>query len=252
MPNMTGLQLLEASCEQRRQGDIRLHHHRGDARHARQGHRCRREISHLQTLHAGVVQRATRRPHSLIVTTEPNCHGHRLPLARRRKDSPDLGHAVRRTGRQARRHFRSDAGGRRLVRRVRRRCRRSPWRCAARMRILRRVSAARFSMLPVAAAKDAAKARELTDVMIENVREIMNICTRLVMDATSPHLKLDQIYPAKSLPAAARHCSAPARGGANFRCSCRNTAAACSPFCPRDPAARRAAVHAQDRRPHSR
>jgi hypothetical protein len=39
--------------------------------------------------------------------------------------------------------------------------------------------------------------------MIENVREIMNICTRLVMDAKSPHLKLDQLYPTKSLPAAA-------------------------------------------------
>jgi hypothetical protein len=53
---------------------------------------------------------------------------------------------------------------------------------------------AAFSMLPVNAAKE---------VMTENVREIMNICTRLVMDNTSPHLKLDQIYPVKSLPAAA-------------------------------------------------
>ena len=60
-----------------------------------------------------------------------------------------------------------------------------------------------LSMLPVAVAKDAAKARQLTEVMVENVREIMNICTRLVMDATSPHLKLDQLYPAKSLPAPA-------------------------------------------------
>jgi hypothetical protein len=57
-------------------------------------------------------------------------------------------------------------------------------------------------MLPVAAAKEAAKARELTDVMMENVREIMNICTRLVMDATSPHLKLDQLYPVNALPPA--------------------------------------------------
>ena len=62
---------------------------------------------------------------------------------------------------------------------------------------------AAFSMLPVGAAKEAAKARELTGVMIDNVREIMNICSRLVMDATSPHLRLDQIYPAKSLPAPA-------------------------------------------------
>jgi hypothetical protein len=60
---------------------------------------------------------------------------------------------------------------------------------------------AAFSMLPVAAAKDAAKWRELTDVMVDNMREIMNICTRLVMDATSPHLKLEQIYSIKSLAA---------------------------------------------------
>jgi hypothetical protein len=39
--------------------------------------------------------------------------------------------------------------------------------------------------------------------MVDNMREIMNICSRLVMDATSPHLRLDQIYPAKSLPAPA-------------------------------------------------
>jgi hypothetical protein len=62
---------------------------------------------------------------------------------------------------------------------------------------------AAFSLLPVGVAKDAAKTRELTGVMIDNMREIMNICTRLVMDATSPHLKLDQIYQSKSLPAPA-------------------------------------------------
>jgi len=60
-----------------------------------------------------------------------------------------------------------------------------------------------FSMLPPGMAKEAAKTRELTAVMIDNIREIMNICTRLVMDATSPHLKLEQIYPTKSLPAPA-------------------------------------------------
>lgn len=59
---------------------------------------------------------------------------------------------------------------------------------------------AAFSMLPVGVAKEAAKARELTSVMIDNMREIMNICTRLVMDATSLHLRLEQVYPTKSLP----------------------------------------------------
>jgi hypothetical protein len=62
---------------------------------------------------------------------------------------------------------------------------------------------AAFSMLPVAAAQDASKSRELTDVMKENVREIMNICTRLLMDDTSLHLRLDQIYAVNSLPAPA-------------------------------------------------
>jgi hypothetical protein len=62
---------------------------------------------------------------------------------------------------------------------------------------------AAFSLLPVGAAKDAAKSRELTQVMIDNMREIMNICTRLVMDTSSPHLRLDQIYQSKSLPAPA-------------------------------------------------
>jgi hypothetical protein len=62
---------------------------------------------------------------------------------------------------------------------------------------------AAFSMLPVGTVKEAAKARELTGVMIENLREIMNICSRLVMDAASPHLRLDQVYPTKSLPAPA-------------------------------------------------
>jgi hypothetical protein len=62
---------------------------------------------------------------------------------------------------------------------------------------------AALSMLPPAAAKEAAKSREFTQMMSENLREIMNICTRLVLDASSPHLKLDQVYPAKALPAAA-------------------------------------------------
>ena len=62
---------------------------------------------------------------------------------------------------------------------------------------------AALSMLPPAAAKEAVKSRELTGVMIDNSREIMNIATRLVMSDSSVHLKLEQIYPVKALPAAA-------------------------------------------------
>lgn len=76
---------------------------------------------------------------------------------------------------------------------------------------------AALSMLPVAAAKEAAKTRELTGVMIDNLREIMNICTRLVMDAASPHLKLDQVYAAKSLPAPAAALLGAALGKREFQ-----------------------------------
>jgi hypothetical protein len=76
---------------------------------------------------------------------------------------------------------------------------------------------AAFSMLPVGAAKEAAKARELTGVMIDNLHEIMNICSRLVMDATSPHLRLDQIYPAKSLPAPATALLGASNGRREFQ-----------------------------------
>jgi len=74
-----------------------------------------------------------------------------------------------------------------------------------------------FSMLPAGMVKDAAKSRDLTGVMIDNIREIMNICTRLVMDANSPHLKLEQIYPCKSLPAAAAALLGAPKGRCEFQ-----------------------------------
>ena len=63
-------------------------------------------------------------------------------------------------------------------------------------------AAAALSMLPPAVAKDAAKTRELTDVMVANLQEIMNICSRLLMSDGSAHLKLDKVYPSKAMPAA--------------------------------------------------
>jgi hypothetical protein len=72
--------------------------------------------------------------------------------------------------------------------------------CGADVNLAASLGAA-LSMLPPGAAKDAAKSRELTGTMTDNLREIMNICTRLVMNDTSPHLKLQQIYSVKSLPA---------------------------------------------------
>jgi hypothetical protein len=74
-----------------------------------------------------------------------------------------------------------------------------------------------FSMLPPAMAKEVAKTRDLTGVMIENIREIMNICTRLMMDASSPHLKLEQVYPANSVPAPAAALLAAPKGRCEFQ-----------------------------------
>ncbi len=74
--------------------------------------------------------------------------------------------------------------------------------CGADVSLAAGMSAA-LSMLPPAAVKDAIRTRELSGGMVDNLREVMNICTRLVLDATSPHLKLDQLYPIAALPAAA-------------------------------------------------
>jgi hypothetical protein len=76
---------------------------------------------------------------------------------------------------------------------------------------------AALSLLPVAAAKESAKSHVLSSAMCENLHEIMNICTRLVLDGTRPHLKLEQIYPTKSLPAAATALLAAPQGRREFQ-----------------------------------
>jgi hypothetical protein len=64
-------------------------------------------------------------------------------------------------------------------------------------------SGAALSMLPPNIAKDAVRTQQLTDVMIANLREVMNICTRLVLRENSPHLRLDTVSPVGKLPPAA-------------------------------------------------
>jgi len=77
--------------------------------------------------------------------------------------------------------------------------------------------AAALSMLPPGVAKEAAKTRDFEGTMQDNLREIMNICTRLVLDANSPHLKLEQVYACKSLPAAAAAILGTASGHCEFQ-----------------------------------
>jgi hypothetical protein len=78
---------------------------------------------------------------------------------------------------------------------------------------------AALSMLPVAAAQEATKAKNLTDVMVGNIREVMNICSRLLMDSNSPHLKLEELYPRKALPASAAGLLAAPKAQIQFKVS---------------------------------
>ncbi len=62
-----------------------------------------------------------------------------------------------------------------------------------------------LTRIPVGGAEDAATTGEFTDMMLSNLHEIMNICSRLFMNNTSPHLRLDTVYPSQdSVPDAAR------------------------------------------------
>ena len=58
-----------------------------------------------------------------------------------------------------------------------------------------------LSMLPPAAAKESTKARALTDAMLGNLHEIMNICTRLILREDSPHLRLREVSAVGALAA---------------------------------------------------
>ena len=51
-----------------------------------------------------------------------------------------------------------------------------------------------LSMLPPGGAEDAAKSGELSDVMVDNTYEVMNICSRLLMTDSTPHLRLQKLY----------------------------------------------------------
>jgi hypothetical protein len=66
-------------------------------------------------------------------------------------------------------------------------------------------SGAALSLLPPNMAKESIKSKELTEVMLGNLGEVMNICTRLLLKEGSPHLRLLQVCPVKELsgPAAA-------------------------------------------------
>lgn len=74
-----------------------------------------------------------------------------------------------------------------------------------------------LSMLPAAAAKDAIKTRKLEQTMLDNLYEVMNILSTLLMNEHTPHLKLGILYPDPGkLPDEAKALLGAAKGRADF------------------------------------
>ncbi len=53
---------------------------------------------------------------------------------------------------------------------------------------------ASLTRIPKGTADDCAKTGDFSEIMLGNVHEIMNICSRLLMDSSSPHLRLNGLF----------------------------------------------------------
>lgn len=53
-----------------------------------------------------------------------------------------------------------------------------------------------MTMMPPNSCKDAVDDEELSEMLVQNLYEVMNICTRLVIDDETPHLRLTELKPA--------------------------------------------------------
>lgn len=52
-----------------------------------------------------------------------------------------------------------------------------------------------LSLIPKPGAQDAIKEGSLPKPMVDNLYEVMNICSRLLMDERTPHLRLSRLLP---------------------------------------------------------
>ena len=59
---------------------------------------------------------------------------------------------------------------------------------------------AALSMIPKGGADEAVQASELSEMMLGNLNEFMNICSRWFMTADTPHLRLTATYPIDQVP----------------------------------------------------
>ena len=55
---------------------------------------------------------------------------------------------------------------------------------------------AALSMMPPNGAKEAAESNDIPKTMFDNLHEVMNICTRLIIGESTPHLRLAKVCPA--------------------------------------------------------
>jgi len=53
---------------------------------------------------------------------------------------------------------------------------------------------AALTKIPKGGAEDAAASGDFSDMILGNLNEIMNICSRLFMDSSTPHLRLEKTY----------------------------------------------------------
>ncbi|MEE4277755.1 MAG: hypothetical protein V2I82_04715 [Halieaceae bacterium] len=53
---------------------------------------------------------------------------------------------------------------------------------------------AAMTRIPPGGAEDCADSGELSEPIFDNVHEVFNICSRLLMDADTPHLRLGPLY----------------------------------------------------------
>lgn len=61
-------------------------------------------------------------------------------------------------------------------------------------------ASAALSMLPLSIARSAAESKELNELMVENLHEVLNICTRLLTSEESAQLRLGFVYPVDAMP----------------------------------------------------
>ncbi|MGV6858726.1 MAG: hypothetical protein ACWA5X_07085 [bacterium] len=69
-----------------------------------------------------------------------------------------------------------------------------------------------LTMLPPGGAEDAAETGELSQMMEENLYEVMNICSRMFMSDATPHLKLELVHKYEDLPTEAKEVLLGAEG----------------------------------------